>query len=477
MGRHPQAQVPPRQRVPAPLMRRRLPSGRGATEQPNATGDGDAALSLRFWCALVLTGVAAGLFGAALMWGLFTTEHLVYGYRSGPFESAVERSSDVRRVVALVVAGIVGGLAWYGLRRATPGERADVDDIVWRPGGRLSFRRCLGTSVISELVIGAGASLGREQAPKMMGAASGERIAGWLGLSSAQRRLLVACGGGAGLAAVYNVPLGGALFTMEVLLGSAALPSVLPTVACCFVATATTWVYLPSHASYIDIPSYHLHLCLLAWACLVGPLVGVLSTGYIRLLGWVTYHRATGARSVPAMVGSFGLLGLIGWQYPQLFGNGKDAAHDVFIGHGTVLVFLALFALKPLVTAAALGSGASGGVFTPTLATGALLGGCLGGLWSHVWPGGAVGAYAMIGAAAMIGASMQAPLCGLALVLELTHSGFSLMVPMMLATVLATAVSRYLDGYSIYSARLPGDADLAEPGPAHAGAPLKAPNF
>jgi H+/Cl- antiporter ClcA len=83
-----------------------------------------------------------------------------------------------------------------------------------------------------------------------------------------------------------------------------------------------------------------------------------------------------------------------------------------------------------------------------------VLGGLLGALWNQVWPGSPIGAYAMIGAAAMIGAGMQAPLAALALVLELTHAGFSLMVAMLLATVLATAVSRWIDGYSIYSARL-----------------------
>jgi H+/Cl- antiporter ClcA len=89
------------------------------------------------------------------------------------------------------------------------------------------------------------------------------------------------------------------------------------------------------------------------------------------------------------------------------------------------------------------------------MSTGAVLGAALGIAWSHAWPGAAVGAYAIIGAAAAIGAAMQAPLAALLLVLELTHSGFSLMIPMLIATITATAVTRYHDGYSIYSARLP----------------------
>ena len=101
-----------------------------------------------------------------------------------------------------------------------------------------------------------------------------------------------------------------------------------------------------------------------------------------------------------------------------------------------------------------LGSGMSGGLFTPVLSTGAAFGGVLGAAWSLLWPGVPSGAYAMIGAAALIGAAMQAPLSALVLVLELTHVGFGLVLPMTVAVVTATAVARWVDGYSIYSARL-----------------------
>jgi CIC family chloride channel protein len=446
-----------RRRVPVPVLKRRLPSGRGATEQPNATSDGDAALDTRFWVALVLTGVATGLLGDLMMLVLFSVEHLVFNYRSGPFEQAVERAADLRRVASLLAAGAAGGLLWYLLRRFTAGEKSDVDDAIWKGYARLSFRRCLGSSLISELVIGMGASIGREQAPKVMGAASGSVLSGWLRLSDAQRRLLVACGAGAGLAAVYNVPIGGAFFTIEVLLGSAVLPSVLPALACSLVATFTAWLYLPQHATYVDVPSYHWSATLVVWSVLASPVIGLLAVAYIRLIGWVSYRRASGLWSVPAMVGAFGALGCAGIAYPQLFGNGKDMAHDVFVGQGTLLLLLALFALKPVATALCLQSGAAGGVFTPTLSTGAVFGAFVGLAWSQLWPGSPVGAFAMVGAAAMIGASMQAPLAGLALVLELTHRGFGVAVPMIAATVIATAVARYLDGYSIYSARLPAD--------------------
>lgn len=448
--------VSERVRNPAPLIRNRLPSGRGATEQPNNTGEGEARLSVRFWLALLLTAVATGLFGDLMMVVLFGFEHLGFGTGPGDFQSHVERASSAHRFVSLAVAGAVTGLAWYVLRKYTQGEKSEVDEVIWAGDGRLSARRSFLTGVISEIAVGMGASIGREAAPKLMGGVSGSVSAGWLGLNTAQRRLLVACGAGAGLAAVYNVPLGGALFTAELLVGSITLPVVLPAVACSFVATAVAWLYLPRHATYLNIPAYHFSPTLMTWAVLAGPVIGLMASGYIRLIGWVSHHRLKGRLSAIGPLVAFSILGATGIAFPALFGNGKDMAHRAFLGQGSLLLFLGLFALKPLVTALCLGSGASGGLFTPFMSTGAVFGGFIGIAWSHLWPGAPVGAFALVGAAAMLGASIQAPLAGLVLVLELTHSGFGIMVPIMAATFFSTALARHIDGYSIYSARLPG---------------------
>ena len=443
-----------RARVPAPVLKRRLPSGRGAIEQPNAGNDGPAALTPIFWLAIALTGVATGLFGDALMALLFHVERLAFGYHSGSLLNGVRHASNVRRVLPLLIGGVFGAVAWYLLRRYSRGA-TEVDDALWRGTGRLAFWRSLGTSAISEIVIGMGASIGREAAPKLMGGASGSVIAGWAKLSPQQRRLLVSCGAGAGLAAVYNVPIGGALFTAEVLVGSISLPVILPALACSAIATQTAHWYLPDHATYIGIPRYHSSAQLLVWSVLLGPLVGLVAAGYIRLIGWISHHRAKGGAILVAMPVAFLVLGLLGIAYPELFGNGKGIVGETFVGYGSITLLLALFLLKPLVTAMCLGAGASGGLFTPVLSTGALFGGFLGLVWTHLWHGAPLGAYAMIGAAAMVGSAMQAPLAALVLVVELTDSGLGLSIPIIAATVIATAVARYLDGYSIYSARLP----------------------
>ena len=436
-------------------------------EQPNATDDGDAALSPRFWVALGLTGVSTGLIGAALMALLFWIESTAFGYSGGDFQSGVEAASGARRVTSLLLAGVFGGTTWFLLRRFTPGSRSEMDDVLWSRSGDLSLRRSLGTGVISEIVIGMGVSLGREAAPKTMGGVAGGLLGRWFGLSRAQQRLLIACGGGAGLACVYNVPLGGAFFTAEILIGSVSISTMLPALACTGIATATAWIYLPNQATYTGVPEYGITASLVVWAIIAGPVLGVAAAVYIRLIGWLSHHRVKGLASLFAPLVAFGLLGVVGLAYPQLFGNGKDMAHDAFLGNGDLALVLVLAVLKPAVTALCLASGASGGLFTPVMSSGAVLGAALGLLWSHWWPGTPVGAFAMVGAAAMIACAMQAPVTGLALVLELTHRSFGLMVPMILAAVIATAVVRYLDGYSIYSARLPAQPhdESTEPPP------------
>jgi H+/Cl- antiporter ClcA len=452
----------PRVRLrPPPLINTRLPSGRGATEQPNAIGDRETPLTPTMWALVVLTGVATGLLGAGMMLLLHGVEHLMYGYRHGGFGTAVAHASAGRRVIALAIAGALAGPLWYLLRRVTSRESSDLDDELWTGTGRLSFRRCLGTSVLSEFVVGAGASLGREAAPKLMGGAAASVLATWRGLSPQQRRLLVACGGGAGMGAVYNVPLGGALISAELLYGSLSLPVVLPALACSWIATAVSWVYLPTTATYVGVPSYPLRASLVVFSLIAGPVIGGLAVGYIRLIGWVSYWRAAGRRLLVTPLLAFLVLGGVAAAYPQLLGSGSDVTQASFlaVGGGGFLLLFALFALKPMMTALCLGSGATGGLFTPTLATGAVLGVFLGKVWSHAWGGSPAGAFAIIAAAAMLGASMQAPLAALALLIELTRTTDTLIVPMIAATALATIVARYLDGYSIYSSRLPARAD------------------
>jgi H+/Cl- antiporter ClcA len=163
-------------------------------------------------------------------------------------------------------------------------------------------------------------------------------------------------------------------------------------------------------------------------------------------------------------------LGILAIPYPQLLGNGQDTVALAITGRLGVGLLIALMVLKPLVTAGCLGSGAPGGLFTPTLTYGVLFGALLGYGWSQIWPASPEGSYAVIGGGAVLAASMQGPLAATVLMLEIAHHTDTLIVPLLLAVTIATVVSRLLGAPSIYSARLGETAPAAEertssPGP------------
>jgi H+/Cl- antiporter ClcA len=430
-----------------------------ATPQPNVPGKGIvASYDVRFWSLVVAIGVGAGLGGAGLIELLRAIQHVAWGYHSGDFLAAVKRTSAARRVVVLAIGGAVAGGVALAMSRWRKGARdSEVSEAIWLREARLPLLASLARAVQSIAIVALGASLGREAAPQLTGAALASTLSERAKLPDWQRRLLVACGAGAGMAAVYNVPLGGALFALEVLLGTLALPLVLPALATSLIATATAWVALPTAPTYA-ITTYHVHASQVVWAALIGPLAGLAAVAWIRLIARAHALRPRGWRRGVAPLAVFTALGALAIAYPQLLGNGKPVVQLALVGSLSVGLLAVVLVLKPLVTAACLGSGAPGGLFTPTLAYGVLLGGLLGYGWTQIWPGAPLGSYAIIGGAAVLGASMQGPLAAIVLLLELTHHADSLMVPMLLAVVEATVLARVLGTPSIYSARIAAGA-------------------
>ncbi len=411
-----------------------------------------ASYGVRFWGLVVAIGVGAGLGGAGLMLLLHAIQHLAWSYHAGDFLEGVTRDKALRRVLVLLIGGLFAGVAGTLLARL-PG-RVDVSEALWLHGARLPFVKSIANALDSIVTVALGASLGREAAPQQTGAALASLLAVRDRLPDWQRRLLVACGAGAGIAAVYNVPLGGALFALEVLLGTLTLPLVLPALATSTIATAVSWIYLPDRPTYV-VPPYGLHTSQIVWAIIVGPIAGLAAVAFVHLIARAHASRPTTTRTrllAPVLV--FGALGVVGIQYPQLLGNGKDLVQLTLVGRLGLGLLAVLLVLKPLATAACLGSGAAGGLFTPTLAYGVLLGGVLGQLWVHIWPGGLEGSFGVIAGAAVLGAAMQGPLAAVVLMVELTHRVDALMVPILIAVVGATVVTRLLRAPSIYSARI-----------------------
>jgi chloride channel protein, CIC family len=427
--------------------------------QANVTGRGIvASYSARFWAIVVVVGVIAGAGASALVGLLHLVEHLAFGYRQGPFLDGVAAAASWRRVVALLVAAGVVALGTYVLGRLPVSGGIEVSEAVWLRGAHMAVGQSVARAVISIITVGLGVSLGREGAPQLVGAASASWLSDWGGLPTWQRRLLVASGAGAGFAAVYNVPLGGALFALEVLLGTLALPLVLPALATSVIATGVAWIFLGTGPTY-RLPSYAVHPQQLAWAALAGPIIGVVAIVWVRIIAWAGTHRPTGRGRYIAPFVVFTILGLVAIRYPELLGNGKGVVQLAAVGSISFGLLWVLFLLKPLATAACLWTGSPGGLFTPTLTIGALLAGILGYGWLHLFPGAKIGSYAIIGGGAFLAASMQGPLSGVVLVLELTRNFDSLMAPTLLAVVEATVIARRLGAPSIYSARLRPEPD------------------
>jgi H+/Cl- antiporter ClcA len=207
----------------------------------------------RFWLAVLLTGIGAGISAAVLTRLLQLVQHLVW---PGPdLLDAAASAGAWRHIFVLLGAGLLTSAGQLILHRLTGGNGIDITEAISRFAGRLPAVRTLGSAVLSVLLVGMGASLGREGAPKQAGAVIANALSDRARLSDEQRKLLVACGAGAGMAAAYGVPLGGALFAVEVLRGVLALRLVLPALLASATATAVSWLALPNAPTYV-IPAY-----------------------------------------------------------------------------------------------------------------------------------------------------------------------------------------------------------------------------
>src|SRR6202050_1342385 len=248
-----------------------------------------------FWFAVLLTGIATGAGAAALTRLLEMVQHFFWHGSGTDLLASVQQTSAWHRVLVLLGAGAVTGIGQMVLRKLSSGNGIDTTAAIWLYAGRMPALRTLGSAVLSVIIVGMGASLGREGAPKQAGAVFANFFSDKVRLSDEQRRLLVACGAGAGMAAAYGVPLGGALFALEVMRGVLALRYVLPALIASVVAAAVSWIAMADAPTYL-IPSYASSPSSVVWALLAGPVAGVVSVGFVRMVTWADRHRPHGWR-------------------------------------------------------------------------------------------------------------------------------------------------------------------------------------
>jgi H+/Cl- antiporter ClcA len=387
-----------------------------------------------FFCAVIIVGLLAGVAGLATTTLLRSIEHLTYHYTFGSLLEGVAASSPIRRAVGPMIGGGLAGLGWWILRSRT--EVAPLAAAVAHPD-RIRLLPFSFDAALQVLVVGSGASLGREVAPRQFAVALGNLATGWLKrLTDREREILLACAAGAGLGAVYAVPLGGALFTLRIM-----LKSWHPRAVGAALITSSLAVAVSSLATH-DQPNLHwpnpdVSYRLIAYALALAPLTLVVGLVFNGIMGWAGQREPP--RSwllIPSIAGAGLLVGVCSHWYPELPGNGRSIL-NIILGAGMTLKTAApVLVLKLLVTAMFLRAGARGGLFTPALATGAAAGtlfvltiNAIAGTQFHV------PAIALAGAAGVLAITQRAPLWAAIFVWELARPPLWLLLVFLVAAL------------------------------------------
>jgi H+/Cl- antiporter ClcA len=331
--------------------------------------------NLDFFCAVLIVGLLAGVAGLAATALLRFVEHFTYHYSLGTLLTGITGSSRVRRVLGPMAGAALAGFGWWILRRHTkvPPLAPTIarHDRIPRLGWSVD-------AALQVLLIGSGASLGREGAPRQFAAALGDFGIAWLKrLSSRDREILLACAAGAGLGAVYAVPLAGALFSVRIMLntwhpravGAAFLTSSLAVA----VGSAVT-----HDQPILDWPTGRSSYLLTVHALVLAPLTLAVGLAFNRLMA--AARPASPMRTwvlVPALAAAGLVMGLCSHWWPELPGNGRSILTVSLASSMTLSAAAAILVLKPLLTALFLRAGGAGGMLTPSLATGAAAGSLL----------------------------------------------------------------------------------------------------
>ncbi len=409
--------------------------------------------------SLVLAAGFLGALGAVLVrFGGLAIQYLAFASTDQPLDVA-----RVLRFPMVVLAPAAGGLAagllaTFLVKGGGGGEGTSeiMEAVSLRGAGQLHLGRTLRKSLASVLLNATGGSVGREGPIVQIGAAAASGLGRILRVPAERRRILIGCGVASGMAAAYNAPIGAALFVMEVIHGNFALDIFGPVVLASITATLLSRGVFGVAALYPVAPGRAPGLLSLPLFALLGVLIPLVAL----LLRSSVESSERLFRRVPlpvwARTGLGGLaVGLLAWWIPEVWGNGYDAVSEVLMGNLLPTVLLPLLLAKIVATAASIGSGGSGGVFTPTLLVGAA-GGALFAAGAHAaLPGLQVQPvyYTLGGMAAAVASTTFAPITALIMVFEMCQD-YGAVMPLAVAVVTATALSRTLRRDSIYTEAL-----------------------
>lgn len=444
----------------------------------------------------IILGVIIGAGAGLLTLLLYGVEHVMLGYVEGSELPGPFGVPAVRRAISVTIGLAVAGVIWYFLRNKTT-KVPSVKKAV--AGERMPVWQTLVHVVLQIGIVGSGASIGREVAPRELGAMLAQRFCDLFHIEGADgidRRMVVAVAAGAGLGGVYNAPLAGMFFAVEILLVDVTLEKVAFGLGMSAIA-AFVAASIKGHHTFYDITAMQPQSTptLMLFAVLCGAACGVAGAWFRKGSQWAESHQSHDKHILWQMPLAGLVTGLAAIVVPQVMGNGRAAAQlgfstfvpegsaaagasqsassaaaspwNLLAGGGNVsgsastavnagfqlsqsniamlLGVLALtFVAKALVTLMTIRSGASGGVLQPGIALGSTLGAMLGLIWILLFPADSVTACALIGAAALLSASQQAPLMAMCLVMELTEAPSVFFVPVGLAVAASSLVPKWM---------------------------------
>ena len=345
---------------------------------------------------------------------------------------------------------------FFPVEAKSDGVPATMEAVALK-GGIIKVRTFCTRMLASAITLGSGGSAGKEGPIIQIGASIGSAVGQFFKVSGARMRVLVGCGAAAGLAAIFNAPIAGVLFSLEVVLGEFSVHSFTPIVISSVVGTAVSRAWLMEGAA-LKLPPYTLFSYWeIGFYALLGIASGVVSVGFTKALHGVeklSHRRGPLKTHWQPIIGGL-VVGMIGFFFPQILGCGYSPIVQAIEGNFLWNILLALLVLKIIATAFTLGTGGSGGILYPCLFMGATLGGIMGFAFNALAPGIApsAGGYALVGMGAVLGAAVQAPLAAIMMGFELTGS-YAVILPLMTACVLATMVHRRLMSHSIYTQSL-----------------------
>ena len=444
----------------------------------------------------IILGVIIGAGAGLLTLLLYGVEHVMLGYVEGSELPGPFGVPAVRRAISVTIGLAVAGVIWYFLRNKTT-KVPSVKKAV--AGERMPVWQTLVHVVLQIGIVGSGASIGREVAPRELGAMLAQRFCDLFHIEGADgidRRMVVAVAAGAGLGGVYNAPLAGMFFAVEILLVDVTLEKVAFGLGMSAIA-AFVAASIKGHHTFYDITAMQPQSTptLMLFAVLCGAACGVAGAWFRKGSQWAESHQSHDKHILWQMPLAGLVTGLAAIVVPQVMGNGRAAAQlgfstfvpegsaaagasqsassaaaspwNLLAGGGNVSgsastavnagfqlsqsniamllgVLELTFVAKALVTLMTIRSGASGGVLQPGIALGSTLGAMLGLIWILLFPADSVTACALIGAAALLSASQQAPLMAMCLVMELTEAPSAFFVPVGLAVAESSLVSKWM---------------------------------